>query len=107
MDELNDMASFDVLDHKERPPDDYNMMMGRNTPSPPLPDLDEDPILLNSPSGSSFLSDMSINKGQNHSVNGVHMHIQENAKIPLHYQAVDRSNSSNVCLLYTSPSPRD
>jgi hypothetical protein len=49
-----------------------------------------------SPTGRSLSSDFSSSpKNQvHHGVNAVHMHIQENAKVPNLHQAIDRSNSS-------------
>jgi hypothetical protein len=36
----------------------------------------------------------SLSRNQSHAVNAVHMHIQENAKVPTFNQTIDRSNSS-------------
>lgn len=66
-----------------------------------------DPVSLSigpmSPGARSFASDRSSHNesrshesGSNFYVNAVHMHIQENAKIPNYNKAVDRSNSSNT-----------
>lgn len=109
MDTFDDLASFgsegimmspsmDGDDHDAGSPSSPRLMMtdghGR------LLAARYDPIGLTigqtSPGGRSFSSDRSIyGRNQSHAVNAVHMHIQENAKIPNYNRAVDRSNNLN------------
>jgi hypothetical protein len=71
----------------------------RSSPRPSSPSF-YDPVEWNiaelSPGGVSFSSDPSshVPNETNNVVNAVHMHVQDNARIPNYNQAVDRTNSS-------------
>lgn len=75
------------------------LTIGATSPSPSSP---------NRSVASSGAGSYAAGRNQAHSIHGVHMHVQENAKVPLLNQPVDRSNSGSIRRSYLSSSqPED
>ncbi len=86
---LDDLGSFDGTDAGAESP--------RSPRSPGMPFYNPIGLTIGEISPSRSVSSSgagSYARNQTHSVHGVHMHVQENAKIPLFNQAIDRTNSS-------------
>ena len=97
-DGLDDLVSLDseLSSPRSRPKNDSNVS---SSPRSPLRVPYYNPVGLTigqtSPRSERQLSDYSVSAtNQSHTLNGVHMHIQENAKVSTFNYPVDRSNSS-------------
>lgn len=99
---LDDLGSFDDSEGPDSPTrqrrqSNNSNLLASSPSSPRIPYYNPVGLTIGetSPGGRSLNSDLSsYSRNQSHSVNAVHMHVQDNARIPTYPHNVDRSNSN-------------